>query len=515
LKDFTSLIHSDDKEKSSNEFEKHLAKIQPYYSVEMQIKCNDSRYKYFLVRGKVTARSGDEKPLRMIATCEDITETKNAEAEILKHANYDSLTGLPNRRMLYNRLSYKLNGLNSGNDTCGLFILDLDKFKYVNDSLGHDYGDMLLKDVSQRIVDCVKQSDTVSRLGGDEFAVILTDFQSNAHVEDTASKIIKALKEPFELHGHTVYISASLGITLAPTDSMNIDTLFRYADQAMYKAKVNGRNRYSFFTQSLQLEAEKRAILIQDLRNALINNEFELYYQPIVNLHLDVICKAEALLRWHHPTRGMISPLDFIPLAEETGLINEIGNWVLIESAKQAKKFTELYTEDFQVSVNISPVQFMSRTDKVTQEYKDFLDLHDVSGKNIVMEITENLLLDSDSEVENKLLWLKDNGIEIAIDDFGTGYSSLAYLRKFNIDYLKIDKVFIDNIETDKDDFHICEAIILMAHTLGLKVIAEGVETKVQKHILCDMGCDFGQGYFFSKPIQVKDFEGIAELVLG
>jgi diguanylate cyclase (GGDEF)-like protein len=266
LKDFTSLIHSDDKEKSSNEFEKHLAKIQPYYSVEMQIKCNDSRYKYFLVRGKVTARSGDEKPLRMIATCEDITETKNAEAEILKHANYDSLTGLPNRRMLYNRLSYRLNGLNSGNDTCGLFILDLDKFKYVNDSLGHDYGDMLLKDVSQRIVDCVKQSDTVSRLGGDEFAVILTDFQSNAHVEDTASKIIKALKEPFELHGHTVYISASLGITLAPTDSMNIDTLFRYADQAMYKAKVNGRNRYSFFTQSLQVEAEKRAILIQDLR---------------------------------------------------------------------------------------------------------------------------------------------------------------------------------------------------------------------------------------------------------
>ena len=275
----------------------------------------------------------------------------------------------------------------------------------------------------------------------------------------------------------------------------------------MYAAKKKGRHCFSYFTQSLQDAAQNRLRLTNDLRKAQGSKQFEVYYQPVVDLKTDSIVKAEALLRWHHPERGLVSPMEFIHLAEETGLINNIGDWVFKQSAQKAKDWSNMLGHDFQVSVNMSPVQFKLDTRLFIKEWQDFLHEYGLSGKHVAVEITEGLLLDAEPEVIDKLLWLRDAGIQEAIDDFGTGYSSLSYLKKFHIDYLKIDKTFVNNLESDANDITLCDAIIVMAHTMGLKVIAEGVETEEQKRILTDAGCDFAQGYLFSRPIPADKIE--------
>ena len=277
----------------------------------------------------------------------------------------------------------------------------------------------------------------------------------------------------------------------------------------MYAAKNNGRNCFSYFTQSLQDAAQARRILKNDLRGALNNKQLEVYYQPIIDLKTGLITKAEALLRWHHHDHGHISPLDFIPLAEETGLIHPIGDWVLKQSTAKARHWSNHFSTEFQISVNLSPSQFKLDNRLFISRWEDYLQNTGLSGQNVVVEITEGLLLDAEPDVIDKLLWLRDTGIQVAIDDFGTGYSSLSYLKLFDIDYLKIDKSFVDNLEGNANDITLCDAIILMAHTLGLKVIAEGVETVEQKNILAAAGCDFAQGYLFSRPVPADDFEEI------
>ncbi len=439
----------------------------------------------------------------------DITEKKKSMEMIWTQANIDVLTGLPNRRMFYDRMDQEIKKSQRSGQSLALFSIDLDKFKEVNDTFGHPVGDMLLVQAAQRIQGCVRASDTVARLGGDEFTVILPTLSDAAHIERAAQDIITKLAEPYHLGQEIAYVSASIGITLYPVDALNVEQLTKNADQAMYVAKNEGRNRFSYFTTSLQNAALTRMALAKDLRSAVEEHQFAAYFQPIIDLATGRIQKAEALLRWQHPKRGMVSPMEFIPLAEEAGLINEIGNWIFKESVRWARRWVDLYQNDFQISVNMSPVQFRSQGNLYETAWLDHLRELGLSGRHIVIEITEGLLLHAERKILEKLLKFRDAGIQVAIDDFGTGYSSLAYLKRFCIDYLKIDKVFVQNLETDANDVVLVEAIIAMAHKLGIKVTAEGIETDGQKQMLMDMGCDYGQGYLFSRPVPPLEFEAV------
>jgi diguanylate cyclase (GGDEF)-like protein len=449
------------------------------------------------------------KVIGIASLVDDITERTRSESIIWQQANYDALTGLPNRNMFHDRLAQDMRKADRDRRPLALLLIDLDEFKEVNDTLGHDTGDLLLQEAASRISSCIRDSDTVARLGGDEFTIILHDIHDNSHIEDVAQKIINKLEDAFQLGDEVVHISGSTGITLYPNDAGDIDTLLKNADQAMYAAKNNGRNCFSYFTQSLQDIAQARRRLINDLRTAQKNRQFEVYYQPIIDLKTDRVTKAEALLRWHHHEHGFISPLEFIPLAEETGLINKIGDWVFRQSTENAKHWSSQFANNFQVSINLSPRQFKLDNHLFISEWEKYLQKIGLSGSNVVVEITEGLLLNAEHEVIDKLLWLRDAGIQVAIDDFGTGYSSLSYLNKFDIDYLKIDKSFVNNLENNTNNITLCGAIILMAHTLGLRVIAEGVETEEQKNILTNAGCDFAQGYLFSRAVPAGEFEAL------
>lgn len=443
----------------------------------------------------------------VVAIYDDVTARKQAEGQVIRLAHYDVLTDLPNRTLFLDRLGQAIKKSNRTGLALTLLYIDLDQFKEVNDTLGHHVGDALLVDAAQRIVACVRESDTVARLGGDEFTVILAELADTNRVDRLAESIIQTLNEPFILGGETIYISASVGITSYPADAADADILLMNADQAMYVAKNSGRNRYSYFTNALQENALIRLQLMKDLRGAMAAGQFQVHFQPIVELATGYVYKAEALLRWKHPVRGMVNPAEFIPLAEETGLINEIGDWVFKESVRWVKRWNELSPVGFQVSVNKSPVQFLSEINH--DDWLDYLDKIGLAGTSIVIEITEGLLLNAGSGVSDKLLRFRDAGIQVAIDDFGTGYSALSYLKKFDIDYLKIDQSFVRNLATDHSDLVLSEAIIVMAHKLGLKVIAEGVETAEQRDLLATAGCDYAQGFLYSRAIPPEEFEAL------
>jgi diguanylate cyclase (GGDEF)-like protein/PAS domain S-box-containing protein len=453
-----------------------------------------------------TIHNNDGTINRYVALFSDITEKKKTEELIWRQANFDTLTGLPNRDMFRDQLDKEMKRSIRGIMPLALFLIDLDQFKEVNDTLGHAVGDMLLIDAARRISACVRESDIVARLGGDEFAVAISTYAETGNIDDIAQKIVGRLAEPFHLGSNEAYVSASIGITIYPDDATDIAALMKNADQAMYVAKSKGRNRFSYFTQSLQQEAQKRLHLINDLREAMANGEFRLHFQPIVELATGYVHKAEALVRWQHPGRGMVFPAEFIPLAEETGLIHKIGDWVFRESARMSLRWSKLSPGGCQISVNMSPVQFQ-QTGKFGDEWVEYLNGLDFSGRNLVVEITEGLLLNAESGVTDNLIKFRDAGIQVAIDDFGTGYSSLSYIKRFDIDYLKIDRSFVSNLETDADNMALSEAIIVMAHKLGIKVIAEGVETDAQHALLAAAGCDYAQGNLFSKPIPPEEFE--------
>ena len=438
----------------------------------------------------------------------DISSKKESEELIWKQANFDKVTGLPNRHMFHDRLEQEIKKANRADLQIAVLFIDLDRFKEINDTLGHDAGDILLVETAHRVSSCVRESDTVARLGGDEFTVILLEVDDPGNVERVAQCILKVLAEPFKLGDEVVYISASIGITIYPNDATSVEDLLKNADQAMYVSKSKGRNQSNYYTSTLQDAAQERRRLINDMRSALADNQFLVYFQPIVELATGRIQKAEALLRWQHPERGLVSPREFIMLAEETGLINEIGDWVFKESARWAKRWRDQFAKDFQISVNVSPIQFQSGG-RFCDEWEAYLRGIDLAGQNIVIEITESLLLNAAKGVTDRLLKFRDAGIQVAIDDFGTGYSSLSYLKKFDIDYLKIDKSFVDNLETDVNDMVLSEAIIVMAHKLGLKVIAEGVEAEAQLELLSNSGCDYAQGLLFSMPVPPEEFEAL------
>lgn len=447
--------------------------------------------------------SGSEQ--RYSVQFSDITEKKKTEEILSKNANFDTLTGLANRRMFLNHLALEIKKARRSHNKMALMFLDLDRFKEVNDTLGHHAGDQLLVEAAKRIVSCVRETDIVSRLGGDEFTLILSEVMDVNRIENVAHAIIQSLGKPYQLAGEEVFASASMGIAIYPTDATDESELLHNADQAMYLSKSEGRNCFHFFTAAMQESTRKRQQLAQDLRIALQDNQFQLYFQPIVDLQTGEIFKAETLLRWNHPAHGMIEPAEFIPIAEEIGIIDEIGDWVFGKSLEQAKLWSVLIGHTFRIGVNISPVQLMVRGQN--NEWINHVQEAKLSGKNVSIEITEKTLINDRPEVGDSLLSIHDAGIEVAIGNFGTGYSSLSCLQKFKIDYLKIDRSFTKNLTRDPAGLSLSEAIIVMAHKLGMKVIAEGIETAEQQNLLRSANCDFGQGYYFSRPVPGADFE--------
>ncbi|GAB1235166.1 EAL domain-containing protein [Ferrigenium sp. UT5] len=444
-------------------------------------------------------------PVRSMGTAQDITERKASEDLIWKQANFDQLTGLPNRRMFYDRLAQDIKKAHRGQTKLALMFLDLDHFKEVNDTLGHGQGDALLVEAAQRITTCVRESDTVARLGGDEFTLILSELEDRTIAERIAIAILTALARPFKLDGAVAYVSASIGITLFPEDAVSLDDMLKNADQAMYVAKNAGRNRFSYFTSAMQDAALFRLQIQHDLRTALSEQQFQVHYQPIVETRSGRIHKAEALLRWFHPQRGLINPAEFIPQAEESGLIHEIGAWVFAQAARQAREWASRYSLDFQISVNASPLQIQSKMNH--SKWQPHLESNKTLGRNLLIEITEGVLLGNSATVRAELSAYREAGIQLAIDDFGTGYSALYYLKKLDVAYIKLDQSFIRNLEHNENDTALVEAIIMMAHRLGLQVIAEGVETQAQLDIMTAMGCDFTQGFLHSRAIPAHEFE--------
>ena len=427
----------------------------------------------------------------------------------LHEVKVDRLTGLANRNVFHDRLEMDIKKAHRSGLPLALLFIDLDHFKEINDTLGHDIGDLLLKQVGQRLQTYVRETDTVARLGGDEFTITLAELHDIDKVTDVARKIREDLARPFQLEGELAYISASIGITLYPRDGSSVSDLLRNADQAMYRSKDRGRNRFTYFRASMQDAAQARMAMSNELRRALEDNQLAVVYQPIVDMATGRIRKAEALLRWEHPQLGKVSPVDFIPIAEHTGLIVEMGNWVFRKALAHARCWRR-HDPELTVNVNVSPAQFYhANGDNCRHWVTDnrYGANSQEGAPEVGLEITESLLLASNSVVLKQLLAFQQAGIKIALDDFGTGYSSLSYLRKFDLDFLKIDKSFVYNLENDAANVALCEAIIVMAHKLGLKVVAEGVETRQQYDILRHADCDYGQGFLFGAPLAPDDFE--------
>ncbi|MCA6215814.1 EAL domain-containing protein [Ideonella sp. B7] len=433
----------------------------------------------------------------------DITLRKEAETVIWQQAHFDALTGLPNRNMLLQQLQQDLDQPLHEEAPLALMLLDLDRFKEVNDTLGHAHGDLLLVETARRLRQCVRQTDTVARMGGDEFTVLLRPQGSSPRADELARRILARLSEPFSLGNERVHVTASIGIALAPAHAQTVEDLLKHADQALYLAKDGGRNAYRYFTPALQEAAQTRMRLANDLHDALTRHEFEVHYQPIVHLATGAVRKAEALLRWHHPVRGPVSPALFVPIAESTGLIREIGEWVFQQALHQVVRWRAEHDPRFNVSVNKSPVQFRSHGHGIPT-WAEALQSQHLPGNCVTVEITEGLLLEATPQVSTQLTQMKAAGMGLAMDDFGTGYSSLSYLHRYPIDQLKIDQAFVRDLGPGSPTLALCKAIIRMAHELGMQVVAEGVETLTQRDLLLQAGCDFGQGYLFARPMPAE-----------
>lgn len=428
-----------------------------------------------------------------------------AKTQIQQQAHYDHLTGLPNRFLSLDRLRLLINEAKRNQKLMAVMFLDLDDFKKVNDTLGHDIGDKLLIEASNRLTYVTRACDTVGRLGGDEFIILLADLPSEKEAQLIAEKLLEQFRSPFSIEKRELLLTSSIGIALYPNDGADSQTILKNADTAMYRAKELGRNIYSFFTKELNDKIARRLSLEEQLHNALNRDEFEVFYQPIVQLDSDKITGAEALIRWDNPEIGRVSPEEFIPVAEQLGLINSIGEFVLSQSFAQAKYWQEHYLPEFNIAVNLSPLQFRSL--QLVSFIESLLQQNQLRYSSISLEITEGTLISGYSYIEKALHELNKMDININMDDFGTGYSSLSYIRNYPFTALKIDKSFVSDIHQDPSDLELVRATIAMAHSFKMKVVAEGIENLQQLEMLREMGCDYGQGYYFSRPIPAKDFE--------
>jgi len=433
-----------------------------------------------------------------VATFEDITEWLEAQAKISHMARHDALTGLPNRVLFHEQLEQGLRRAGSG-DQLAVLCLDLDHFKDINDSLGHPIGDALLKEVGRRLRATVGESDTVARLGGDEFSVVQIGRSEEAAARSLAGRLVEAISAPYEIDGHQIVIGVSIGISLSPQDGSDPDELLKNADLALYRAKADGRGTYRFFETGMDARAQARRLLEMDLRAALQRDEFQPYYQPIRDVASGRVVAFEALLRWNHPQRGLIAPINFIPLAEETGLIVQLGEFMLRSACADAAT----WPDDIDVAVNLSPVQF--KNPNLIASVTEALTASGLAARRLELEITESVLLQNSEATLTTLHELRAMGVRISLDDFGTGYSSLSYLRSFPFDKIKIDRSFVSELATREDSMAIIRAVTGLGRSLGIVTTAEGVENDAQLELLRREGCTQAQGYLFSKPRPASD----------
>ena len=461
----------------------------------LHTRLNGRRY---VTSKKLIIRDSAGHPQYLLGMIEDVTDRKLSEERIAHLAHYDALTDLPNRLFFREQLEQALKHVRRGEQLAVLY-LDLDKFKGVNDTLGHQGGDELLKAVAGRLRGCLRETDIVARLGGDEFAVVQTAVERPSDVTDLVKRIHDAIRAPCELLGHELSTDASIGIAMAPDDGIEPDQLPKNADLAMYGAKADGRGTYRFFEAEMDARMKARRSLEFDLRQAVMCGEFEIHYQPLVNICDNSIVACEALLRWNHPTRGMVSPVEFIPIAEDTGVINPLGEWVLRTACAEAAR----WPSDVTVTVNVSPVQFKS--ENLVQMVVSALATSGLPARRLELEITESVLLGDDERTLLMLHQLKGLGVRIAMDDFGTGYSSLNYLRRFPFDKVKIDGSFIKDIAEKDGSWSIVQAVVSIAKARKIVTTAEGVETQEQLDLLRVLGCTEMQGYLFSRPQPAAD----------
>lgn len=494
-------VHPADSEQVEQEIRKHLEGSSTHFENEHRMMHKNGSYRWMLTRG-ITVREEDGTPTRMAGSQTDISLRKRAEEQLVRDAFYDVLTGLPNRALFMDRLGHALKRLKRLMDGYGFAVLflDLDRFKIINDSLGHMTGDALLVETARRLDKCVRPGDTVARLGGDEFVILFDDVRDAESARFIAERVQSAICAPFYVNSCEVFSSASIGIALSSQEYDRPEDILRDADITMYRAKALGKARVEVFDPSMRAHALSLLHMETDLRRALERDEFRVYYQPIVALGTDSVMSLEALIRWQHPHHGLTSPEEFIPLAEETGLIVSVGEWVLRKVCTDIQQWQADGSRPIRVAVNISPVQL--RRPGFVKSVIAILDEYKVSGNCLGMEITENVLLDKGTATVDLLNGLKELGIQIILDDFGTGYSSLSYLQHLPIDILKIDRSFVAKLTRDDEQVRIIETIILLGRNLGIDVVAEGIETDEQLERLRSINCDQGQGFLFSKPIE-------------
>ncbi|WP_303291976.1 EAL domain-containing protein [Marinobacter sp. SS5-14b] len=463
---------------------------------------NGERYWEQLVVTPIKDNNGETTGYLILG--EDISIRKRYEQQLLRQANYDILTGLPNRMLALDRLKLALAQARRDDTQVGVMFLDLDNFKHINDTLGHDAGDTLLIEAARRVSSCLRGTSTVARLGGDEFLVILPGLTGSDAACQVAERILQTFSTPFMLNAQEVFVTTSIGIATFPNDADNSGTLLQHADAAMYEAKHKGKSSFARFTPQMTEVSHERLHMESHMRKALELNEFQLCFQPIVDTADGRLVAAEALLRWNNPALGLVMPDRFIPLAEETGMIIPIGEWVIQEACKAAQCWQAMAGYDIGIAVNVSPRQF--RDPGFTDIVMRALNASNLKPELLELEITERLILDNTIETADILRQLDHAGIRLSVDDFGTGYSALSYLKSYPFDTLKIDKSFIQDVINESEDASLVRAIINMAHSLGLRVIAEGVEEEAQTHFLKMENCDFSQGYFYSRPLPEQDF---------
>lgn len=510
-KHYSMLIHIEDMEQAKYVFNERRVGARASTNIELRLKCkDDGAPRYFETRTLPIELSSmgiynDEQTtkhdtyLGTYGVARDITERKIAEETINFQAYHDLLTHLPNRALLRDRLGLAISQAKREKDMLAVMFLDLDRFKNINDSLGHMIGDELLQQVSTRLKSCLREGDTLARFGGDEFTLLLPKISDRREdVSKIAEKIITMLKQPFMIDGHELYVSASIGVSMYPQDGSNMDMLIKNADIAMYHVKDQGKNAYKFFSNDMNTPYFRNLSLDTGIHRALDNKEFSLLYQPQVDLKTGEITGVEALLRWEHPEHGSISPSEFIPFAEETGLIVDIGNWVIKTALKELKRWMDAGLPQIRMAINIS-TRHLAEKD-IVKTICTALKNTGVPGDCLEIEITENAIMDDMDSVIQKLKKLACNGVTIAIDDFGTGYSSLTYLHKLPIHTLKIDRTFLQDSSFSKNDHTIVNTIVAMAKGLHLNVIAEGVETQKQLDYLRELECNEAQGFLFGKP---------------
>lgn len=501
-----NLIHPEERKAVLNVRNKYLNREIGKYNIEYRFRKKDGSY-IWIQDSALAIWDNEGNPIRIIGTYTDIDKRRKREKIIFNMAYYDSLTGLPNRRYFEKRLKNTLKfSKNSDRANKGIVLfLDLDNFKNINDTLGHDIGDKLLKIIANKLKEVLRKEDIISRFGGDEFLILQPNINTYEEAVESANRIIDIFKDLWILGEHKLYITPSIGITVYPDDGEDVNIILRNADTAAYDAKFSGKNGYKFFEKSMFDQMLRKTEVEKALREAVKNNEFELYYQPQVEVSTGRIVSLEALMRWKNPELGFVSPVEFIPIAEETGLIVDIGEWVIRAACKQNKEWKNKgYCYDT-IAVNVSSLQLRQRG--FVELVKNILKEIGLKPEFLELEITESVLMESLEKSVEILNELRKIGVKTALDDFGTGYSSLNYLMKIPIDTLKIDKTFIDNVSTNYSQKSIIEGIIIIAHEMALDVVAEGVEVQEQLKILADKKCDKIQGYLFSKPYEAKDIE--------